>query len=122
MLLSRRHRLGRGIGLVIVLAASGAARCGAKNECPGLQVRRVFLSGRAPQVIVRNRSDHPISHLVFRIGYQDLFPEYHELTMESDSVIQPGQRLTIALQPITTSVDWETLNVSASCDAAAADR
>jgi hypothetical protein len=118
---SFRNRVGRLIGLLVVLAASAGAQCGAKNDCPALQIRQVYLSGRAPQVIVKNRSDRPIDHVVFRVAYQDLFPKYHELTVESDSVIQPGQRSTIALEPIGSSVDWETLNVSASCEAAAVD-
>ncbi len=106
---------------MVGLAATLAARCGPKTDCP-LQVRRIFLSGRAPQVIVKNRADHPIGHIVFHVAYEDLFPKYHEITVDVDTIIQPGERVTLGLQPITTSVEWETVQVYATCQRMEVDR
>lgn len=102
------------------LAATLAARCGPKTDCP-LQVRRFFLSGRTPQVIVKNKADHPIGQIVFHVAYEDLFPKYHELTVPVDTIIQPGERVTLKLEPITTSVEWETVQVYATCAAVTVD-
>ncbi len=104
------------VALGLLLAASAAARPAPQGTCP-LQIRQTYLSGRTPQVIVRNRGDRPLGHLVFRVAYQDLFPKYHELSVESDSIVPPGQRMTISLQRIDTSVEWETLSVSVTCEA-----
>jgi hypothetical protein len=111
-----RSRVRRGVALALLLAPCAALRPAPAGDCP-LQIRQIYLSGRAPQVIVRNRGDHPVGHLVFRVAYQDLFPRYQELTVESDSIVQSGQRMTISLQRIDTSVEWETLSVSVACEA-----
>jgi hypothetical protein len=111
--------LRRWVGLGLLASAGLAARCGPKNDCP-LQVRRWYLSGRTPQVVVKNRAEHPIGNIVFHVAYQDLFPKYHEFAVELDTIVQPGERVTLALQPITTSVEWETVQVYATCQPAGA--
>jgi hypothetical protein len=95
-----RSRVRRGVALALLLAPCAALRPAPAGDCP-----------------LRNRGDHPVGHLVFRVAYQDLFPRYQELTVESDSIVQPGQRMTISLQRIDTSVEWETLSVSVACEA-----
>jgi hypothetical protein len=109
------------LGLGLALLGSVAARCGPKNECP-LQVRQVFLAGKAPQVIVKNRAAYSIGNIVFHVAYQDLFPVYHDSTFAIDTIVQPGERVTLGLPPISGSVDWETLNVFATCQQVALDR
>jgi hypothetical protein len=111
---------GRRFILAMLAATAMAARCGPPTDCP-LQIRQVFLSGKTPQVIVKNRAAYPIGELVFHVAYQDLFGYYHEPTVPVDSIVQPGQRLTLSLQPISTSVEWETLQVFATCKPAPAD-
>ena len=111
----------RRLGLGLALLASLAARCGPKNDCP-LQVRQVFLAGKAPQVIVKNRAAYPIGNIVFHVAYQDLFPVYHDSTFAIDTIVQPGERVTLGLPPISGSVDWETLNVFTTCQQVALDR
>jgi hypothetical protein len=101
--------------------ATMAARCGPKNDCP-LQVRRIFLSGRAPQVIVKNQAKYPIGHIVFHTAYEDLFSKYNELTLDVDTIVQPGERVTLGLKPITTSIEWETVEVYATCERVEVDR
>ncbi len=103
------------------LAVTLAARCGPKTDCP-LQVRRLFLSGRTPLVIVKNKADHPIGQIVFHVAYEDLFGKYQELTVDVDTIIQPGERVTLALEPITTSVEWETVQAYATCAPVTVDR
>jgi hypothetical protein len=111
----------RRLGLGLALLASVAARCGPKTDCP-LQVRQIFLSGKAPQVIVKNRAAYPIGQIRVRIAYQDLFPVYHDSTFAIDTIVQPGERVTLGLPPIIGSVDWETLSVFATCEQVAVDR
>ena len=111
----------RRLGLGLALLASVAARCGPKTDCP-LQVRQIFLAGRAPQVIVKNRAAYPIGQIRVRLAYQDLFPVYHDSTFAIDTIVQPGERVTLGLPPISGSVDWETLSVFATCQQVAAEQ
>jgi hypothetical protein len=107
--------LRRWVGLALGIFGGLAAQCGQKKtDCP-LQVRRISLSGRTPTVLVQNRADHPIGNIVFHVAYEDLFPKYHELTVPVDTVLQAGQKVTLPLQPINTSVEWETLQIYATC-------
>lgn len=106
------------IGLAALAVLSAAARCGPKSECP-LEVRRWYLSGKAPQVVLRNNAAHPVDSIVLHVAYQDLFGRYNEPSQAIDSIVQPGQRLTVSLDPIANSVDWETVQVFATCRPAA---
>lgn len=57
--------------------------------------------------------------IVLHVGYEDLFSNYQEPSQAIDSIAQPGQRLTVSLDPIANSVDWETVQVFATCRPAA---
>ena len=109
----------RALGLAVVVALSGAARCGPKSDCP-LEVRRWYLSGKAPQVVLRNNAALPVDSIVLHVAYEDLFSNYQEPSQAIDSIVQPGQRLTVSLDPIPNSVDWETVQVFATCRPAVA--
>lgn len=95
------------------------ARCGASpsGDCP-LDIRRVYLTGKAPQVIVQNKATYPVGQVVLHAAYQDLFNKYHEPTQAIDTVIQPNQRLTLSMPPVQGSVEWESLNMFATCERA----
>ena len=101
-------------GLAALAVLSAAARCGPKSDCP-LEVRRWYLSGKAPQVVLRNNAAHPVDSIVLHLAYEDLFSNYQEPSQPLDSIVQPGQRLTVSLDPIPNSVDWETVQVFATC-------
>jgi hypothetical protein len=106
--------------MAAVAILTTAAQCGSGPEqgCP-LQIRRVYLSGRAPQVIVQNKASYPVGHVVIHAAYQDLLKNYQEPTQAFDTIIQPDQRLTLSMEPITgAGVDWESLNVFPTCQAA----
>lgn len=45
------------------LALGAAAPYRSRTGCP-LQVRRVYLNGKAPQVVVRNKATYPVGHIV----------------------------------------------------------
>jgi hypothetical protein len=105
--------------LAALAALSAAARCGSKTDCP-LQVRRWYLSGKAPQVVLRNGGAGPVDSIVLHVAYEDLLSSYHEPTQALDTIIQPGQRLTVSLDPIASSVEWETVEVFATCRSATA--
>lgn len=109
----------RALGLAVVVALSAAARCGPKSDCP-LEVRRWYLSGKAPRVVLRNNAAHPVDSIVLHVAYEDLFSNYQEPSQAIDSIIQSGQRLTVSLDPIPNSVDWETVQVFATCRPAVA--
>ena len=104
----------RGLGLAVVVGLSAAARCGPKSDCP-LEVRRWYLSGKAPQVVLRNNAAHPVDSIVLHVAYEDLLSNYQEPSQAIDSIVQPGQRLAVSLDPIPNSVDWETVRVFATC-------
>jgi len=106
------------LGLAALAVLSAAARCGPRSECP-LEVRRWYLSGKAPQVVLQNNAAHPVDSIVLHVAYQDLFGRYNEPSQAIDSIVQPGQRLTVSLDPIANSVDWETVQVFATCRPAA---
>jgi hypothetical protein len=106
------------LGLAAVAVLSVAARCGPKSDCP-LEVRRWYLSGKAPQVVLRNNAAHPVDSIVLHVAYEDLLSNYQEPSQAIDSIVQPGQRLTVSLDPIANSVDWETVQVLATCRPAA---
>ena len=108
----------RALGLAAVGALTAAARCGPKSDCP-LEVRRWYLSGKAPQVVLRNNAAHPVDCTVLHVAYEDLLSYYQEPSQAIDSIVQPGQRLTVSLDPIANSVDWETVQVFATCRPAA---
>jgi hypothetical protein len=111
--------LRRLVPTAVVVGMTAAAKCrtGADSDCP-LQIRRIYLTGRAPQVIVRNKASYPVGHVVIHAAYQDLFNKYQEPTKEFDTIIQPNQRLTLSLDPIKGSIEWESLNVFATCEPA----
>ena len=104
----------RPLAIAAVAALSVGARCGPKSDCP-LEVRRWYLSGKAPQVVLRNSAAHPVDSIVLHVAYQDLFGRYNEPSQAVDTIVQPGQRLTISLDPIPNSVEWETVQVFATC-------
>ena len=43
------------------------------------------------------------------------------MSVPVDTIIQPGERVTLKLEPITTSVEWETVQVYATCAAVTVD-
>ena len=100
-----------------VLALGPAARYHSHTACP-LQVRRVYLHGKAPQVVVRNKATYPVGHIVIHVAYQDLFTKYQEPTQAFDTVIAPDQRVTLSFPSLQGSVEWETMEVFATCEAA----
>jgi len=101
------------------MAVIAGAKCGAGPNagCP-LEIRRVYLSGKAPQVIVQNKATYAVGQVVLHAAYQDLFNKYHEPTQAIDTVIQPNQRLTLSMPPVQGSVEWESLNMFATCERA----
>jgi hypothetical protein len=107
------------LGLAALAGLSAAARCGPKSDCP-LEVRRWYLSGKAPQVVLRNNAAHPVDSIVLHVAYEDLLSNYQERSQAIDTVVQPGRRLTLGLDPIPNSVDWESVEVFATCRPAAA--
>lgn len=109
----------RALGLAAVAALTAGARCEPRSGCP-LEVRRWYLSGKAPQVVLRNGAAHPVDSIVLHVAYEDLFSNYQEPSQALDTMVQPGQRLTVSLDPIPNSVDWETVRVFATCRTAAA--
>jgi len=100
-------------------AVIAGAKCGSSpaSDCP-LGIRRVYLNGKAPQVIVQNNGAYPVDQVVLHAAYQDLFNKYHEPTQVIDSVILPNQRLTVSMPRIEGSIEWETLNVFPTCQRA----
>lgn len=101
------------------MAVIVGAKCGSSpaSDCP-LGIRRVYLNGKAPQVIVQNNGPYPVDQVVLHTAYQDLFNKYHEPTQAIDSVILPNQRLTLSMPPVEGSIEWETLNVFPTCQRA----
>jgi hypothetical protein len=106
------------LSLLIATAAAQRTGCGAVTDCP-LQVRRVYLVHKAPQVVVKNATAHPIDQIVLHMAYTDLFNRYHEPTKAFDIVLPPGARQTLSADPIEGSVNWESLNVFPECHVAA---
>jgi len=102
------------IALGAVVGASGAAKCGSDSDCP-LQIRRIYLSGRAPQIIVRNKASYPVGQIVLHVAYEDLFSKYQEPTQAFDTIVRPKQRVTLSFPSIQGSIEWETVNVFATC-------
>jgi hypothetical protein len=106
--------------LVVVgalVGASTAATYAADPTCP-LEIRRVYLSGKAPQIVVRNKAKYPVGGIVVHVAYQDLFTKYQEPTQAFDTVVvQPNQRMTLSFPSIQGSIEWETVNVFATCHA-----
>ena len=104
--------------LVVVGALVGgspAATYAADPTCP-LEIRRVYLSGKAPQIVVRNKAKYPVGGIVVHVAYQDLFTKYQEPTQAFDTVVvQPNQRVTLSFPSIQGSIEWETVNVFATC-------
>jgi len=101
----------------VLAGASTAATYGADPTCP-LEIRRVYLSGKAPQIVVRNKAKYPVGGIVVHVAYQDLFTKYQEPTQAFDTVVvQPNQRMTLSFPSIQGSIEWETVNVFATCHA-----
>ncbi len=65
--------------------------------------------------MLRNNAAHPVDSIVLHVAYEDLLSNYQEPSQAIDSIVQPGQRLTVSLDPIANSVDWETVQVFATC-------
>lgn len=118
--MSRLCGLGH-LGLAAAVVALSGGRCGAQSDCP-LQVRRWYLSAKAPQVVLRNNADHPVDSIVVHVAYEDLFGNYHEPVQALDTIVRPGERLTVSLDPISGSVEWESVLVFARCRPAPDDR
>jgi hypothetical protein len=72
--------------------------------------------------VLRNNGAHPLDSIVLHVAYEDLFSNYHEPSQALDTIVQPGQRLSIGLDPIPNSVDWESVQVFATCRPAPDDR
>ena len=101
----------------VLAGASTAATYAADPTCP-LEIRRVYLSGKAPQIVVRNKAKYPVGGIVVHVAYQDLFTKYQEPTQAFDTVVvQPNQRMTLSFPSIQGSIEWETVNVFATCHA-----
>lgn len=96
------------------MGTSLGAKCGSDPDCP-LQIRRIYLAGRAPQIIVRNKASFPVGQIVLHVAYEDLFSKYQEPTQAFDTIVRPNQRVTLSFPPIKGSIEWETVNVFATC-------
>ena len=98
-----------------LVGGSAAASHAADPSCP-LEIRRYYLKGKAPQILVRNKATYPVGGIVVHVAYQDLFTKYHEPTQAFDTVVvQPNQRLTLSFPAIDGSIEWETVNIFATC-------
>ena len=75
----------------------------------------MYLAGRAPQVVVRNKASYPVGRIVVHVAYEDLFNKYQEPTQAFDTIVRPNQRVTLSFPPIQGSVEWETVNIFATC-------
>jgi hypothetical protein len=101
-----------------LVGGSAAWIYAADPRCP-LEIRRYYLRGKAPQILVRNKATYPVGGIVLHVAYQDLFTKYHEPTQAFDTlVVQPNERMTLSFPPIDGSIEWESVNIFATCQAA----
>ena len=108
---------GRLVVLGALIGTSAGATPASDPSCP-LEIRRVYVSGKAPQIVVRNKATYPVGGIVVHVAYEDLFTKYQEPTQAYDTVVvQPNQRVTLSFPSIQGSIEWESMNVFATCHA-----
>ena len=55
---------------------------------------------------------------MLHVAYEDLFSKYQEPTQAFDTIVRPRQRVTLSFPSIQGSIEWETVNVFATCQRA----